>query len=272
MYVHSLDEKAVEWRLDLVDFRVEGLSRVKVLAALRQVFGQAVGERRPCGVVKELPGSLAFKVGDGCVWVHASGPVASSGWLRGLFASLPSDDWSVRRCDWCCDVVASDRVVSALRSVCTSYVCDNKGGLTMYWGKVSRSNRRFSRCYLWREPKGGDVFLRVEHCVRPVGVAEVGVVTDAYLRGVMLASFVGVHGRRAEAVLRDAGVQVPERSCVGEFAVVGEVVRCRAILFHLKRVKRELECLGGVSGVGAVMWYVNQLIEVYNNQVQEVVS
>jgi hypothetical protein len=266
MYYHRLVEKADSWRLDFLRVRVEGLSVGKVLSVVREALGEVEDGRRVFGCCRELPGSLTYRLLDGCLSVQASGLVASSDWLRELFCGLPGQDWSVRAVDWCCDFLGVGcGVIDRLRSECTSFVGDRDGGLTMYFGKVGRSCRRFSRVYLWRVEKGGDVFLRLEHCVRPVGGREVDSVSQAFVRGWFVGGGVGRFGRVAESVLAGCGVVVPERSVVGVMGLSKDVVRGRSVLYRLKRVRRELQCIDGVSGVGTLLWYVEQMREVYSD-------
>lgn len=271
MYYHELVEKSDGWRVDLVDVRVEGGSVGRVLSNLRCALG--VDGRRVSGASSELPGNLSYKVSDGVLYVHASGLVAASDWLRQLLASVDPFDVAVRRVDWCCDVALVPGLVDALKEACTSYVADRSGGFTAYFGRVSRRNRRFSRLYLWQPREGGDaVFLRVEHAVRPVSAAEVAAVTRAYLSGVVVGGCIGLNGSRAEAVLSEFGIAVPPKLVVGELSVSGDVVRCRSVRYHLKRVRSELEYIRGVSGVGTLIWYVNQMLVVYNDSSKEVLQ
>jgi hypothetical protein len=274
VYYHVLEEKAELWRVDLVDIVVEGVSRGKVLGVLREVLGQGSGSRFPSGQCGNLPGNLSFRFSDsGLLRVHASGLVASASWFRDLFASLPAYEWRVRRVDWCVDVAASSEVVGSLRCACTSYVCDNEGGLTCYFGKVSRANRRFTRVYLWQVPEGGDVlYLRIEHCVRPVSYSESQAVSRAFASGAVVGGVIGRSGRRAEAVIAGCGVSLPAKRCVSQLDVERGAVRSRAIVFHLKRVRGELLFLRGVSGVGTLLWYTDRLIEVYASRKLEVVQ
>jgi hypothetical protein len=271
MQYHDECEKADDWRVDLVRVRVDGPRRWQVLSELKDVLGECSGSRRPSGGAAGLPGSLTYVLGESCLWVQCSGCVAASAWFVELLRGLGRDEWCLRAVDWCCDFACRAEVVEALRSVCTSYIGDNEGGLTLYFGRVSRGNRRFTRVYLWRCREGGDsTYLRLEHCYRPRGVRAVRAASDAFLEGVFVGGGVGLLGERAEGVLRLSGVAVPERVCARRVSSDVSSLRARAVLWHLRRVRRILGYVDGVSGVGTLRLYCDKMIEVYLSACTEV--